>query len=263
MSAVLIGGLTFVGAVGGFFAGLLGFGGGVVMFPLLYYVPPLLGLERLDAKTVAAVVMTQVFFSTLVGGFAHLRSGRVHGRIALVAGVISAIGSFVGGVASKWTSERFLLLLFGIATLLVLAMMLLPAPNRELEEVSLEKVVVATVPLSLCSFATGILIGFLGAGNFIFVPLLIYILKVPTRIAIGSSLFIAMMNTASGFLGKLTTGQIPWLLAIVVVIGASIGVLVGERVHKRLPAPMLRYVYGVMVGLIALRIWLTLLDFHL
>jgi uncharacterized protein len=263
MSAVLIGGLTFLGAVGGFFAGLLGFGGGVVMFPLLYYVPPLLGLERLDAKTVAAVVMTQVFFSTLVGGLAHLRSGRVHARIVFAAGVTSAIGSFVGGVTSKWTSERFLLLLFGIATLLVLAMMLLPAPNRELEKVSLEKVAVATVPLSLCSFATGILIGFLGAGNFIFVPLLIYILKVPTRIAIGSSLFIAMMNTASGFLGKLTTGQIPWLVAIIVVIGASIGALVGERVHRRFPATMLRYVYGIMVGLIALRIWLTLLDFHL
>jgi uncharacterized protein len=261
MSAVLIGSLTFVGAVGGFFAGLLGFGGGVVMFPLLYYLPPLLGLERFDAKTVAAVVMTQVFFSTLVGGLAHLRGGRVHGRIALAAGITSAIGSFLGGVASKWTSERFLLLLFGIATLLVLVMMLLPAPDRELEKLSLEKVAVATVPLSLGSFVAGILIGFLGAGNFVFVPLLIYILKVPTRIAIGSSLVIALMNTTSGFLGKLATGQIPWLVAIVVVIGAAIGALVGERIHRRLPIHILRYVYGVMVGLIAVRIWLSILDF--
>ena len=75
------------------------------MFPLLYYLPPLLGLERLDAKTVAAVVITQVFFSSVVGGLAHLRSGRVHGRIALVAGTASAVASFVGGVASKWTSR--------------------------------------------------------------------------------------------------------------------------------------------------------------
>ena len=155
MSPALIVSLALVGAIGGFFAGLLGFGGGVVMFPLLYYVPPLLGLERLDAKTVAAVVITQVFFSTLVGGIAHLRSGRVHGRIALVAGISSAVGSFVGGVASRWTSERFLLLLFGVATLLVIAMMFLPAPSKELEKVSLEKVAVAPVPLSLCSFVTG------------------------------------------------------------------------------------------------------------
>jgi uncharacterized protein len=261
MSLTLIASLASIGAIGGFFSGLLGFGGGVVMFPLLYYLPPLLSLERLDAKTVAAVVITQVFFSSVVGGLAHLRSGRVHGRIALVAGTASAVASFVGGVASKWTSERFLLLLFGIATLLVLAMMFLPAPSQELEKVSLEKVSVAPVPLSLCSFVTGILIGFLGAGNFVFVPLLIYILKVPTRIAIGSSLLIAMMNTCSGFLGKLATGQIPWLMATVVVIGASIGALAGERIHCRLPTPILRYIYSAMVGLIAVRIWLSILAF--
>jgi uncharacterized membrane protein YfcA len=102
------------------------------MFPLLYYVPPLLGLERLDAKTVAAVVITQVFFfDSRRAGMAHLRSGRVHGRIALVAGMASAAGSFVGGVASKWTSERFLLLLFGIATLLVIAMMFSSGSEQE------------------------------------------------------------------------------------------------------------------------------------
>jgi uncharacterized membrane protein YfcA len=260
MSPVLIVSLACVGAIGGFFSGLLGFGGGVVMFPLLYYLPPLLGLERLDAKTVAAVVITQVFFSSVIGGLAHLRSGRVHRRIAFVAGMASAAGSFVGGVASKWTSEEFLLLLFGIATLLVIAMMFLPAPSKASETAALEKVSVAPVPLTLFSSVTGILIGFLGAGNFIFVPLLIYILKVPTRIAIGSSLFIAMMNTCSGFLGKLATGQIPWLIATVVVIGASIGALVGERIHRRLPAPMLRSIYGAMVALIAVRIWLSILD---
>jgi uncharacterized membrane protein YfcA len=263
MSSVLIVSLASVGTIGGFFAGLLGFGGGVVMFPLLYYVPPLLGVARLDAKTVAAVVVTQVFFSSLVGGLAHLRSGRVHGRIALVAGMASAVGSFVGGVASKWTSERFLLLLFGIATLLVIAMMFLPAPSKEMETVSLEKVTVAPIPLPLCSFVAGILIGFLGAGNFVFVPLLIYVLKVPTRIAIGTSLFIAMMNTCSGFLGKLATGQIPWLIAMVVVIGAGIGALLGERIHRRLPTPTLRYIYSAIVALIAVRIWLSILDFDL
>lgn len=261
MSLTLIVSLASIGAIGGFSSGLLGFGGGVVMFPLLYYVPPLLGLERLDAKTVAAVVMTQVFFSTLVGGLAHFRSGRVHRRIALGAGTASAIGSFVGGVASKWTSERFLLLLFGLATLLVVAMMFLPAPSKELEEASPEKVAVAPFPLSICALVTGILIGFLGAGNFVFVPLLIYIFKVPTRIAIGSSLFIALMNASFGFLGKLASGQIPWLMATVVVIGAGIGALLGEKVHRRFSTPILRYLYAGMVGIITVRIWLSILIY--
>ena len=80
-----------LGVLGGIFAGLLGFGGGVMMFPLLYYVPPLFGLSRLDAKTVAAVVISQVFFSTIIGGMAHLRHRRVHRRIVLGAGPASAL----------------------------------------------------------------------------------------------------------------------------------------------------------------------------
>ena len=262
MSPPLIVSLASVGAIGGFFSGLLGFGGGIVMFPLLYYLPPLLGLESIDAKTVAAVVVTQVFFSTLIGGTAHLRGGRVHGRIALVAGIFSAAGAFFGGVASQWTSDRFLLLLLGVATLFVLAMMFLPAPSKELEKITPEKVNLAPAPLSLCSLFAGVLIGFLGAGNFVFVPLLIYVFQVPTRIAIGSSLFIATINTCFGFLGKLATGQIPWLIATVVVIAAGCGTLVGEKIHRRLSAPILRYLYGGMVGLIAARIWLSILNYR-
>ena len=74
MSPGLITTLAFLGAFGGFTSGLLGVGGGVVMFPLLLYVPSLLGFADLDAKTVAAVVVTQVFFSALIAGAAHFRN---------------------------------------------------------------------------------------------------------------------------------------------------------------------------------------------
>lgn len=260
MSVTLITTLASLGALGGFAAGLLGFGGGVLMFPLLYYVPPLAGLAPLDAKTVAAIVVSQVFFSTLIGGLAHLRSGRVQGRIAIHAGIYSALGAFAGGIASQWASERFLLVLFGTVAVLVAAIMFLPAPSKVQEEVSTESVLVSMPPLFFFSLMTGVVIGFLGAGNFVFVPLLIYVLKVPTRIAIGSSLFIAMMNTAAGFAAKFLTGQIPMAAATTVVIGAAIGALAGEKLHSRLSIQTLRYIYATMIGVIALRIWLTILG---
>lgn len=230
------------------------------MFPLLFYAPPLLGFESLDAKSVAAVVVTQVFFSALFGGTAHWRRGRVHGQLALVAGAASAAGSFLGGAASKWVSDWFLLLLFGVVALVAGAMMFLSPPSAHREETPVGEVVIPLVPLSAFSSVIGIVVGFLGATNFIFIPLLIYILKVPTRIAIGSTLFIAMINTFSGFLGKLITGQIPFLLALAVVIGASVGALAGERVHSRVSPRALRYVYAAMVGVITVRIWITLLG---
>ena len=259
MSVALIALLASLGALGGFAAGLLGFGGGVVMFPLLLYVPALLGFADLDAKSVAAVVVTQVFFSALIAGAAHFRSGHVHRPITLTAGLASAGGAFLGGIASQWVSNRVLLILFGSITLLVLAMMLMPAPGIGQDRRSTEQVRLPALPLSIFSTLTGGIIGLVGSGNFIFPPLLIYILKVPTRIAIGSSPLIAMINSSAGFLGKLLSDQIPFLLTVVVVSGAALGAIGGERLHRRLSNATLRRIYAVLVIVIALRVWLTLL----
>jgi uncharacterized membrane protein YfcA len=260
MSLALSATLAVLGGIGGFAAGFLGVGGGILLFPLLLYVPPLLGFENLDVKTVAALVISQVLFATLIGGTAHWRSGRVHGRLALIGAVTAAAGSFVGGIASKWVSEWFLLLVFGVVTFFAGGMMFLPEPPVERELIPAGKLVVSPVPLALLSCLTGIVVGFLGAGNFIFIPVLIYVLKVPTRISIGSNLVIAVASTFSGFFGKLLTGQIPFLMALAVVVGASAGALAGERIHARVSPRVLRYVYAGMVGVITLRIWITLLS---
>lgn len=260
MSLSLIITLVALGAVAGYAAGFLGMGGGILLFPLLFYVPPLLGLESLDAKTVAALVISEVFFASVIGGAAHWRSGRVHGRLVLVAAVTAAAGSFLGGVASKWVSEWFLLALFAVLILLAAITMLLPGPSVDREMIPVERVVVSPTPLAVLSCATGIVVGFIGAGNFIFVPLLIYVLKVPTRIAIGSNLVIAAVSTFSGLLGKLITGQVPFLMAVAVVSGAALGALVGERSHGQVSPRVLRYVYAGVIGLVGIRLWLTLLS---
>ena len=252
--------LVVLGGIGGIAAGFLGVGGGVLLFPLLLYVPPLLGLDSLAAKTVAALVISQVFFASLIGGIAHWRNRRVHGRLTLVASAAAIVGSFMGGIASKWVSDCFLLTLFGVIALLAAAMMFLPRPSEAQEDIPVEKVVVPLIPLGILSGIKGIIVGFLGAGNFVFVPLMIYVLKVPTRIAIGSNLVIAVLTTFSGFVGKLITGQIPFLLTLPVVLGACLGALVGEWSHGRVSPRALRYVYAAVIGTVALRVWITLLS---
>jgi len=248
-----------LGVVGGFAAGLLGVGGGVLLFPLLFYVPPFLGFETLDARTVASLVISQVFFSSLIAGAVHWRSGRVNERLAVIAAVTAATGSFVGGVYSKSVSERFLLLLFGVVTLLAAAMMFLPVPSSDREGSLANTVAFPMVPVGSLSFVTGIVVGFLGAGNFVFIPLLIYVLKVPTRIAIGTNLVIASVSTLSGFLGKLVTGQIPFLMTLGVVIGAGLGALGGQWWHSWFSPVSLRYVYAVVISIVTIGVWISIL----
>jgi uncharacterized membrane protein YfcA len=240
--------LIALGGICGFSAGFIGLGGGILLFPLLLYVPPFLGLGSLDVKTIAALVISQVFFAGLVGGAAHWRSGRVHGRLTLVASVTSAASSFFGGVASRWVSEGFLLLLFAVVVFFAAAVMFLPGPPGDRDEIPGDQVIVPLPPLAILSCVTGAVVGFLG------------VLKVPTRIAIGSSLVIHVVNTFSGFLGKLLTGQIPYLMTIAVLVGAGLGALGGEWSHGRISPRTLRFVYAAVIGVVAAAIWIALLS---
>ncbi len=258
MSFSLIELLAVLGAMGGFVAGLLGVGGGVVMFPLLYYVPSFFGWDALDAKTVAAIVSSQVFFSAVAGGWAHRRSGQVKSAIAIVAGGASALGSLIGAVASKWVSGQFMLVLFGLVTTGAGLAMCLPIAEGVETRGSESAPAIANLPLGICSFVVGLVIGFLGAGNFAFVPLLIFQFKVPTRVAIGSTLMIGVMNSTTGFIGKLATGQIPLLVTSVVVVAAGLSALAGERTHRVVPTALLRKIYATLVGAIALTVWITI-----
>lgn len=259
MSAGLFSLVMSLAGVAGFGAGFIGLGGGVLLFPLLLYLPPYFGLVPIDAKTAAALIVSQVFFAGVIGGAAHWRKGRVHTKLTLVGAVSSAGGAFAGGIASIWVSEGFLLILFGIITLVAGLVMFLPGPSAEEEAATLDNVIIRAVPLGAISVSVGIVVGLLGAGNFLFVPLLVYVLKIPTRITIGSSLIIHVLNGFAGFAGKLITGQIPFLMTIAVVIGASVGALLGEKSHSRASPQVLRYAYCIVIGLVALRVWITIL----
>jgi uncharacterized membrane protein YfcA len=118
--------LAVLGLTGAFVAGLLGVGGAIVMIPLLLYGPPLLGVGALDLRAVTGVTMAQVFAAAVSGVLAHRRARAVHVELGLIGGVAMAAGSLVGAVASRWTPEPVLLLVFALMTTLALALMLVP-----------------------------------------------------------------------------------------------------------------------------------------
>jgi uncharacterized protein len=251
--------LISLGLVGAFIAGLLGVGGAIVMVPLLLYVPPLLGLDHLDMKAVAGITMVQVLVAAASGVVAHHRMRAVHGELAWVGGLTMAVGSFVGAVLSHSLGERTLLLVFAVMATGALGVMFVPAETAG-QPIFAEHVAVARGRTSAVCALVGIAAGLVGAGGaFLLVPLLIAVVGVPIRITIGSSLAITAMSAATGFLGKLITGQIPWGPAAFVALGALPGAQLGALASRRLSGTWLRRVLFAVVLLTAARVWWDLL----
>jgi hypothetical protein len=251
--------LTILGLVGAFIAGLLGVGGAIVMVPLLLYVPPLLGLGHLDMKAVAGITMAQVLVAAASGVVAHHRMRAVHGELAWVGGPTMALAAFVGAVGSGLLTHRALL---GVFALMATAAVGLLLARLEVvgEPLFAEGVRIARGrALAVCG-GVGVIAGLVGAGGaFLLVPLLIAMVGVPTRVAIGSSLAITAMSALTGFAGKALTGQIPWGPAACVAVGALPGAQLGALVSRRLSAERLRRVLFVVVLLTALGVWWDLL----
>lgn len=248
--------LSFVGA---FLSGLLGVGGAIVMIPLLFYVPPLLSVGRLDIKAVAAVTMVQVFAACVMGAWAHSRQAMVHRRLALVGGGAMAVGSLVGAVGSKFVEGRVLLGVFAVMTSLALPLMFVPAPDS-VEEADPRQVTFSLGGATVYPGLIGGMAGMVGAGGaFLLLPVLTGLLHIPLRLAIGTSLAITTASAFTGFIGKLVTAQIPLWPALTVLFGALTGTQLGAYVSRRAGVRVLRWILAAIIGLTALRVWVDVL----
>lgn len=258
--AVTLGMLGFMGAV---IAGLLGVGGAIIMIPLLLYVPPLLGVAVLDMKVVAAISMVQVFFAALSGVIAHGRRGAVNRSLAILAGGAAATGALLGGIASHWFSALSLHVVFALMATLGTVLLLAAPSEPESNEAAIREPVVFNRPLAAAvGLGVGVMGGLVGAGGaFILVPLLIKVVGIPTRLTIGSSLAITLWTGSMGFLGKLVTGQIPFALALPLVVGVIPGAQAGEWLARRLRIRTLRGLLMVLTGCVAVRIWWDVIVF--
>lgn len=256
MLALTLAGLGFVGSV---VSGLLGVGGAAVIIPLLLYVPPLLGLPAFGVGTATAIAVTHVFFATASGALAHARYQQVDRRLAAAASTGTLIGALSGGVASSYLAGQVLFVIFAATVTAGALMMLLPPPRGSVMAGAATRAVRFT-PAAVIGAIVGVLIGLLGAGAFMLVPLLRYALGVPTKLAIGTGLVVAAVSSAGGFLGKLATGQIPLVLAAAVVLGALPGAQLGSWIGRRLPGGVLRRLYGLLMTTIAAGLWYDLLH---
>ena len=247
--------LVSLGFLGAFFSGLLGIGGALVMFPLLLYVPPLLGVGGLPVRDVVGVTMVLVFVSALSGFFAHRRQGAVNRQLTLIGGFAGIIGSLAGAVASKWADERWLLVTFAAMATLGAILILLPG-GEEVPRDGGARLRFDPARVAVVAGGVGVAAGFVGAGGgFLLVPLLVVVVGVPVRVTIGSSLGITALAAAAGFGGKLITHQIPFVPALTVALGAIPGAQLGAAASHRVSSRHLKLALAITIGLSAARVW--------
>ncbi len=254
--------LVALGLGGGFLSGLLGLGGAIFMIPLLLYVPPLLGVGHLDMKEVAAISMVQVLSASLSGLIVHNKNRFVSKSLLLYMGICNAIGNLAGSLFSKQSKSASLLAIF--ATMAVIASIAMFIPKREQgENISPEELKYNKPLAMIASLAIGSFGGMVGApGAFIYIPFMIYLLNIPTRIVIGSTLGIVFLGALTGTIGKMATSQIIWPYAIALVIGTVPGAQFGGRISKKINTKYLRLAIAVIIGITGLRMWYQVLAGH-
>lgn len=257
--------LAVVGVVGGFLAGWVGLGGGIILAPLLLYVPPAIGLSPLGMKEVARLTMLQSVCSTATAGLSHRRAHQVHGKLVMWMGTVIAVASIAGAFISELHLISSELLLGLFATMAIAASVLMfscTADERDEDnglvpnDVSISRALSAAVALGV-----GFLGGMVGqSGAFLTIPLLIHVLRMPTRLAIGSSLGITFCAALAGSFGKFFGGgPILWPQVAVLVAGSLVGSQLGTALSRRVPATSLRYVLAVLIGASAARMWYQVL----
>ena len=246
--------LAFLGVICGFFSGLLGIGGGIIMAPLLLYVPPLFGFEPLSMHTVAGLTIVQGLVACISGVIAHKRFNSVSGKLAGWMGITIFGAALVGGAGAEYVSHHFLMLVFGALAFLA-AVLMLKTNGKDGEAVSTDELPFSRWRAMASAGGVGILGGMVGqGGSFILIPLMTSFVHIPTRIAIGSNLAIVLLSTTAGFIGKAATGQIEWLLAIPIVLTVVPAAQVGGIMSHRVPVVRLRKILGVIIGVAAARI---------
>lgn len=251
--------LFLVGLGTGMCSGLLGIGGGILLVPALLYLPPLVGGVHMDMKVIAGLTMVQGFVASCSGIFGHRRDHHVCWRLVRHMGPAMLVGSAAGALLSVRVPSRVLLAMFAALALVAAILMLLPRAQADADT----KPEAITYPVPLAIGVPFLLGGFLGmvgqSGAFILIPFMLYVLRVPTRLALGSSLGITLFSATAGLAGKVVTAQVAFAPAVALLSGAVLGGAAGGWCSGQVSARLLRYALAGIVGGTALRIWYELL----
>ncbi|MCS6779985.1 MAG: sulfite exporter TauE/SafE family protein [Geminicoccaceae bacterium] len=271
--------LLALGAGVGFLSGVFGVGGGFLITPLLIFI----GIPPAVAVGTAA---PQVLASSVSGVLAHLERGTVDIKMGLVLTAGGFVGSAAGVLVFRWLlgigqietviALGFVLLLAVVGTLMLiestralLASGQAPArpPQRARRHLLLHRLplkmrftesrlyISALLPLAVGA-VVGLLAAVLGVGGaFVMIPAMIYLIGMPTRIVVGTSLLqVAFVTALTTFLHAYNNKTVDIVLAVLLILGGVVGAQLGARVGTALRGEQLRVLFAILVLLVCVRL---------
>jgi len=248
-----------IGFVGSFISGMVGIGGAIINFPLLLYVPAMLGVAQFTSYEVSGITAIQVLFATIGGVWAYRKGGYLNKVIIGYMGISILIGSFIGAFLSSHMPESAINIVYGVLALIAAVMMLIPnkaVDNSQFRIENFNKWLAATFALLV-----GVGAGIVGAGGaFILVPIMLLLLKVPTRMTIASSLAITLISSIGATTGKIFTGQILFIPAAIMIVASLIASPIGANVGKKMNTKILQWILAILIFATAIKVWLDILT---
>lgn len=251
---------ALLGAVVGFFAGLLGIGGGLIIVPVLVYLLPLLGISAELAFPMAlATSLASIIFTSTSAAFAHHKNGNIPWPIAKQLVISVAIGAMLGAVIAGMLSLKALTLIFASAVLVLAAYMFL--------SIKVERSVglPSNWVLQLIGLFTGVLASLMGiAGGAILVPILMYC-SLSMRQAIGVATASGIIVALFGALGYVIIGfgqsdLPPWSIGYIylpallgIVLTSSLFAPLGVKAGTKLSLLYLKKGFALFLMLVAIK----------
>ncbi len=272
-----------MGAAVGFLSGLFGVGGGFLITPLLIF-------TGVPAAVAVATGANQLIATSVAGALAQYRRGNVDVKLGwvLVAGGIA--GSLFGVFAIKFLRQYgqieliigllYVGLLGTVGTLMCIESINTIYKTRNGKPVSMRrpgqhvwvhglplkmrfkrsKLYISAIPPFVIGFIGGVLAAMMGVGGgFIMVPAMIYLLRVPTNVVVGTSLFqIIFVTCAATILHSAANHSVDVILALVLMVGGVMGAQFGVSAGQRLRAEQLRALLALLVLAVCLRLFTDL-----
>ena len=262
--------LLGLGGLVGILSGMFGVGGGFLMTPLLFFIgiPPAVAV---------ATEANQIVASSFSGALAHFRKRSVDFKMGLVLlaggllGAVFGIGIFnyLKGLGQVDLLVRLCYVVFlGIIGLLMFVESITAmqrvrraSPAKRQRGRSIAQILplktrfrtsglyISVIPPFLVGILVGVLSAIMGVGGgFIMVPAMIYILGMPTKVVVGTSLFQIIFVTAFTTLLHATTNfTVDMVLAVLLLVGGVIGAQVGTQLGTRLKAEQFRVLLALIV----------------